>query len=54
MVVEPPGPSDTNPAVGNGGEVVNQAVVVKKNEIKDFFDCRYIINYYNFHFLILC
>lgn len=32
-----------NSATDTGGDVLKQNVEIKKNEIKDFFDCRYII-----------
>ena len=59
VVVEPPGPQESsstvvnqtmpnmeasNSATGNGGDVWKQTGEIKKNEIKDFFDCRYISN----------
>ncbi|CAF1929316.1 unnamed protein product [Brassica oleracea] len=57
VVVEPPGPQVEPTAVtnqplpnlaaetssiGNDGGVLKQNVEIKKNEIKDFFDCRYV------------
>ena len=35
--------AQANSATDTGGDVLKQNVEIKKNEIKDFFDCRYII-----------
>ena len=58
VVVEPPGPQGDqttamthpssksaalNSTIGSDGDVLKQNVEPRKNEIKDFFDCRYII-----------